>query len=117
MRYPHCVLRWFKPELWLTHDGLEPFNGRYEVTVRNLANGGTDLYQGLMSAGSYESLFIRTLTPVRMTAGTRLHVSCRLFNAKDESVHENDYLFASNEDAAPFGAEMPALIQGLFERD
>ena len=117
LRYPHCVLRWFKPELWLTHDGLEPFNGRYEVTVRNLANGGTDLYQGLMSAGSYESLFIRTLTPVRMTAGTRLHVSCRLFNAKDESVHENDYLFASNEDAAPFGAEMPALIQGLFERD
>ena len=57
------------------------------------------------------------MTPLRMTAGTRLHVACRRFNAKDESVHENDYLFASNEDAAPFGAEMPALIRGLFERD
>jgi len=44
-----------------------------------------------------------------------LHVACRLFNAKDESVHENDYLFASNEDAVPFDAGMLKQIHKLFE--
>ena len=114
LRYPHCVLRRFKPELWLTHDGLEPLAGRYEVKVRNLATGVIDTYQGTVAAEPYQSLFLRHLTPVRMTAGTRLHVTCRLFNADNDCLHQNNYLFASNEDAVPFDAGMVEQIRVLF---
>jgi hypothetical protein len=115
LRYPHCVLRRFKPELWLTHDGLEPFNGSYEVTVRNLATGVVDTHSGTVDAEPYQSLFLRNLTPVRMTVGTRLHVTCRLLDGQGECLHQNDYLFASNEDAVPFDAGMVEQIHRLFK--
>ncbi len=115
LRYPHCVLRRFKPELWLTHDGLESFTGRYEVTVRNLATGIVDSYNGAVTAEPYQSLFLRTLTPVRLTAGTRLHVTCRLIDGQGDCRHQNDYLFASDEDAVPFDAGMLGQIRLLFE--
>ncbi len=115
LRYPHCVLRRFKPELWLTHDGLEPFNGSYEVTVRNLATAVVDTYNGAVAAEPYQSLFLRNLTPVRMTVGTRLHVTCRLFDGQGDCRHQNDYLFASNEDAVPFDAGMVGRMRRLYE--
>jgi hypothetical protein len=58
-------------------------------------------------------LFLRTLTPVRLHAGTRLHITCRLFDAKGEVKHRNDYLFASNEDAVPFDSSMLKLIRSI----
>ena len=114
LRYSHCLLRHFKPELWLTHDGFVPFNGNYEVTVSNLISGVVDTYNGTVTAEPYQSLFLRNLTPVRMTAGTHLHVTCRLFDDMRECLHQNEYLFASNEDAVPFDAGMLEQIRMLF---
>jgi hypothetical protein len=83
--------------------------------VRNLATGEVDTHNGTVSAEPYQSLFLRHLTPVRLTAGTRLHVTCRLFKADSDCVHQNDYLFASNEDAIPFDAGMLGRIRRLYE--
>ncbi len=113
LRYPHCVLRRVKPELWLSHDGPEPFAGHYEVTTLNLATGVKDIYNGLANAQPYQSVFLRTLTPVRLHAGTRVHVTCRLMDARGEVKHRNDYLFASNEDAVPFDSSMLKLIRSI----
>ena len=85
------------------------------VTVRNMKTGETDLYQSLISTRAYESLYVRHLTPVRMTAGTHVHVHCRLLNMKQECVHANHYLFASDEDDIPFDKEMCDLIHRLFD--
>jgi hypothetical protein len=50
-----------------------------------------------------------------MYAGTRLHVTCRLLDGQGDCLHQNDYLFASKEDAIPFDAGMLKRIHGLFE--
>ncbi len=114
LRYPHCVLRRFKPELWLSHDGPEVFSGRYEVTVMNLRTREKDSYEGRAAAEPFQSVMLKTPTSVRMTPGTRLHVSCRLTDSHGTLVHENHYLFASDEDKVPFGPEMVALMKKLF---
>jgi hypothetical protein len=42
-------------------------------------------------------------------------VTCRLFKADSDCVHQNDYLFTSNEDAIPFDAGMVEQIHRLFK--
>lgn len=113
LRYPHCVTRRLKPELWLSHDGPHSFAGHYHVQVRNLHTGAVDDYRGAVTAAPYTSLHLRTLLPLRLPAGTRAHVTCTL-TAGDAIVHQNDYLFASNEDDVPFNEEMVALIRRLY---
>jgi hypothetical protein len=82
--------------------------------VRNLATGEVDTHNGTVSAEPYQSLFLRHLTPVRMSVGTRLHVTCRLFDGQGDCRHQNDYLFASNEDAVPFDAGMVKQIRERY---
>lgn len=113
LRYEHCVARRSKPELWISHDGQQPFVGRYEIRTHNLKTGDIDAYHGAVSCDCYTSRYLRTLLPLRLQQGTRAHVSCKLF-AGDTVIHENDYLFASNEDAVPFNATMLALIRRLY---
>ena len=114
LRYQHCVARRLKPELWISHDGPQPFAGEYHVEVRNLLTGEIDAYAGAITCPPYTSHYLRTFIPLRLHAGTHAHVTCRL-TAGDAVIHENDYLFASNEDAVPFNAEMVALIRRLYE--
>ncbi len=113
LRYPHCVTRRLKPELWLSHDGPQPFAGHYAVQVRNLLTGEIDDYTGAVTAERYTSHYLRTLLPLRLPAGTRAHVTCTLTTG-EEGVHRNDYLFASNEDAVPFDEGMVGLIRRLY---
>jgi len=116
LRYPHCVARRIKPELWISHDGRRPFDGSYEVQVHNLKTGETDEYAGAISCAGYTSNFIRTLIPIRLYQGTRAHIACRLFSA-GVLIHKNDYLFASNEDAVPFDETMVAVLKRLYAPD
>lgn len=116
LRYPHCVLPQLKPELWISHEGQQPFAGRYEVELINLTNGETDRYAGEIACDSYSSHFIRMLIPLRLAAGVRAQVTCRLF-AGDNLLHRNDYLFASPDDAVPFDAAMLALLRQLYVKE
>lgn len=113
LRYPHCVARRVKPELWISHDGVLPFSGRYEVDARNLTTGETDHYAGRIASEPYTSQLIRTLLPIRLHAGTHAHITCRLYDG-DTLLQQNDYLFASNEDTIPFDATMLGLIKELY---
>jgi beta-mannosidase len=115
LRYPHCVLRRLKPELWLSHDGPKDFEGTYEVRVRNLTAGAEDVYTGSISAASGQSRYIKTLVPLRMRPGAKAHIECKLFDATG-LIHKNDYLFASNEDEAPFAGELLKTISTLYGR-
>ncbi len=113
LRYQHCVARRIKPELWLSHNGVQPFAGHYQVQVRNLRTGEVDEYAGAVNSDRYTSRCLRTLLPLRLPAGTRAHVTCTL-TAGAAVVHQNDYFFASNEDAVPFDEEMVGLIRRLY---
>jgi beta-mannosidase len=112
LRYEHCVARRVHPELWLSHDGPAPFAGRYTVEVRRLP-GAVQTFAGSITLEPYRSQLIRHLPPLRLRAGERAHVICRLFDG-DAEVHRNDYLFASNEDAVPFDTAMVGLIRELW---
>ncbi len=112
LRYRHCVARRVAPELWLSHDGPAPFTGRYEVEVHRLP-GATETYTGQIALAPYQAQLIRRLPPLRLHAGERAHVTCRLYDG-DTEIHRNDYLFASNEDAVPFDAGMVGVIRELW---
>jgi beta-mannosidase len=113
LRYQHCVARRIKPELWLSHDGAAPFTGRYQVTLTDLATGAEDRYAGAVCCEPYRALYLKTLLPLRMPAGTRAHAHCELWSA-EECIHTNDYLFASAEDAVPFDAALRARMRALW---
>lgn len=117
LRYENCVLRRLKPELWISHDGPEPFSGEYRVTVHNLSTGEMDSYSGKIVCGPYEARLIKVLTPVRMSRGTQVQVECRLLSGVgDEPVHRNEYLFASDEDPHPFaGLLFERIIKWRYE--
>ena len=108
LRYENCVARRFKPELWISHDGREAFNGHYSVEVKNLQTEARDHYEGTIACNGYESRYIKTLIPVRLYPGIRLHVCC-LLHAGGQLMHKNDYVFASAEDAVPFDTEIIGL--------
>lgn len=113
LRYRHCVARTCKPELWLTHDGPLPFHGRYEVETENLRTGEVDRYAGQVAADRAQSCYLRTLLPLRLTAGSQAQITCRLYDG-ETLVHQNDYFFASNEDAAPFAGVLQARLRARY---
>lgn len=101
LRYTNCVLRSFVPELWVSNDRNLPFNGSYRVSVTDEAGKLTDQYSGRISCGGYQSLPIRTLTPIDLPAGSLLTARLTL---SDESgiLHENEYEFASAHSEIPY---------------
>ncbi len=102
LRYDHCVTRRFKPELWISNILSNAFIGSYRVTVANLKTGQEDVYMGKVSCSCYQACYLKTLTPMRMYTGTRLRVECLLYDdASMHPIHTNQYVFASDEDAAP----------------
>lgn len=115
LRYGHCVARAVKPELWISHDGAEAFAGRYEAELIDIATGAAERLTGRVACGAGESVYVRTLPRTRLAAGKRLHIRLRLFDAASGSeTHRNDYVFASEEEAAPFGGEMTAYMRDLY---
>jgi hypothetical protein len=100
LRYEHCVTRRLKPELWISNIRSVPFAGSYMVTVTNLKTGQEDAYSGSLECGPYHASYLKTLLPVRMRAGTQVHVACRLFE-DTRLIHQNHYFFGSSEDATP----------------
>ena len=102
LRYRHCVTRQFKPELWISHDGLDAFRGQYRVVVEDLVAGNpVQEVNGCIRCEPYESALIRVLRHRRLTSGSRLRVTCLLCDEEGQPAHCNEYLFASCEDVAP----------------
>jgi beta-mannosidase len=105
LRYDHCIARRVKPQLWISHDGASDFKGRYVVTMENLKTGRIDSYGGVITCGKYSSAFIKQLDPIRMHPNTIVRAECTLFSDEDDSaLHENLYLFGSDEDEHPFAS-------------
>ena len=115
LRYENCVGRRIKPELWISHDGTTAFAGTYRIEIKNLKTGGEDVYDGKIECGCYRSLYIRTLVPVRLSPGVKVHAQCTLY-AGEVPVHRNDYFFASHEDEAPLREILP-LIAGVYRNN
>ena len=110
IRYHHCVSRAVKGELWISHEGPDEFRGSYRVLLDYL-NGGAppEEYRGNIVCPAYASVFVKTLPYTRLTAGTRLRITCELSNERQERSHRNVYLFASNEDPAPMRPLLPVI--------
>jgi beta-mannosidase len=118
LRYDHCVCRSTRPELWLCHDVHEPFVGTYAVTITDLSTDRTENLQGQISCASYSAHFIKTLPRIRLFADTRVHIRCQLFTgAGTDCIHQNDYIFASNEANIPFDQTMLPFMKSLYSHD
>ncbi|MBO9606210.1 MAG: hypothetical protein J7639_09680 [Paenibacillaceae bacterium] len=114
LRYGHCVTRAVKPDLWISHDGTGTFAGRYEAELIDIAGGAAEKLGGSVVCGAGEAVYVRTLPRTRLAAGKRLHIRLRLFDAGGSEMHRNDYVFASDEEVAPFGGEMTAYMRDLY---
>jgi len=115
LRYEHCLSRSVKPELWITHDGYEPFAGSYTVTLTDMQTGESETLSGKIRCAAYASQYIKTLSRTRMKANTRIHANCRLYAGEDaEPVHINDYVWGSIEDEAPFGGQAFSKFKSIF---
>lgn len=101
LRYSNCVLRTFQPELWVSNDRNLPFSGSYKVSVTDENEKLMDEYSGRISCGGYQSVLIRTLTPIQLSSGSLL--TARLTLSDDSGIlHENEYVFGSADSEVPF---------------
>lgn len=114
LRYEHCVARSVKPELWISHDGRKPFRGTYMINLTHMFTGETETLTGAIACQGQGSQLIRLLPRTRLYSGRQLHASCKLFDESGNAVHENDYVFASNEDKVPMNAKVLSLLKRIY---
>jgi len=113
LRYQHCVDRAFKPELWISNDSGAPFQGQYVVDLE--FNAGEPVrISGCAACGHYESIRLETMPRHRLPSGAWIRVRLRLFNLAEETIHEMQYVFASEHDQAPLRRHLK-WFDGMFK--
>lgn len=115
LRYEHCLCRSVKPELWVAHDGHEPFRGSYQVTLTNLLTNEAEVIAGNITCAAYASQYIKLLPRIRLQAGMAMHAHCQFYAGENATpIHTNDYVWGFNEGEGPFGGRMLPRIKAIF---
>lgn len=115
LRYGNCITRAVKSELWICHDGADSFSGSYEIRVTDTGSGEQMSYEGAVHCGAGSAQYIKTLPRNPVSAGSLLHIRCRLFATPPNEVHCNDYIFGPAGAHAPLGGGQLQYMRNLFQ--